>query len=116
MSSRDLGIAAHIGAHAQVIDHGHALEDGAAFRHVADAQPDDLVRRAAHDAFALEVDACRRVGRISPEMVLSSVVLPAPLAPISVTICPCSIVEGDVVQHLDLAVARAQAFDAEHAS
>ena len=30
-------------------------------------------------------------GRISPEMVFSSVVLPAPLAPISVTICPCSI-------------------------
>ena len=55
------------------------------------------------------------VGRISPEMVFSSVVLPAPLAPISVTIWPCSIVERDVVQHLDLAVAGAQALDRQHA-
>ena len=116
MSRRDLGIAAREGAHAQVVHHGHALEDGAALRHLADAQRDDLVRRAARDAVALETRSLPALGRIRPEMVFSSVVLPAPFAPISVTIWPRSIDEADVVQHLDLAVARAQPADREHAS
>ena len=56
------------------------------------------------------------VGRISPEIVFSSVVLPAPLAPIKRDDLSSLDRQADVVQHLDLAVSGTQAMNREHAS
>ena len=48
-----------------------------------------------------------------PQIVIISVVLPAPLAPISVTISPSADVEVDALQRLDLAVEGLDASDLE---
>src|SRR5476651_2348154 len=51
-----VGIAARVGAHAQILAHAQEREDFAAFGHVADAQPHDLVGVHALDLAALEGD------------------------------------------------------------
>ncbi len=75
------------GAHLEVLEHGHAPEQAPAFRRLRDAGLDDLRRAAAREIVAVEVIVPLR-GRIRPEIVLSVVDLPAPLAPRSVTISP----------------------------
>jgi len=54
------------------------------------------------------------VGRTSPEMVLSVVVLPAPLPPISATISPISTPIRNALQHLDVAVRYSEIIDLKH--
>ena len=52
----------------------------------------------------VEPDACPTSPGRRPEMVLSVVVLPAPLPPMRVTISPSSTVQRDALEGLDLAV------------
>ena len=58
----------------------------------------------AGDVLALEADACRCVTGRRPEMVFRVVVLPAPLAPMRVTISPSSTVRLTPRSACDLAV------------
>ena len=51
--------------------------------------PHDAVRRGAFDALSKERDL-PQAARLSPEIVLRSVVFPAPLAPMSATTSPSS--------------------------
>ena len=75
-------------AHLQVFQHAHAREDAPAFRRLRDAQPRDLVRRQCGDVAAVEQRSGPARARGLPKIVIISVDLPAPLAPISVTISP----------------------------
>ena len=74
-------------AHLQVFLHGHARENAAAFRRLGDPQARDIMRRQLRDVVAGKmIGRCRARGL--PKIVIISVDLPAPLAPISVTISP----------------------------
>ena len=86
---RGLAVASRVGAHVEVLDHGHAREDAATFGRLADAELDALVRRHRGDVVAVEHDQPDVTGR-TPEIAFSVVVLPAPFAPMSVTISPSS--------------------------
>ena len=68
--------------------HRHAREDAPALGRLRDAQPGDLVRRHVGDVGAGEGDGAARARAALPKMVIISVDLPAPLAPISATISP----------------------------
>ena len=98
MPARDLGeIAAAVRAGDQVFLDRQVLEDPAALEHLHDAALDDIVRRQPVEPLAVELDGALgdlaalgcATGRRSPSSV---VVLPAPLAPSSVVICPSSAV------------------------
>jgi hypothetical protein len=60
---------------------------------MAQAARDDLVRRTAHDALALEVDG-PAAGRIRPEIVFSSVGLAGAVGADQGDDLPCSIVSA----------------------
>ena len=79
--------AGNRGAHLQVLQHCHPHEDAAAFRRLRDFQPRDLVRGKPRDVAAGEGDV-PFAARGLPKIVIISVDLPAPLAPISATISP----------------------------
>ena len=53
----DVGIAADEGAHLQVLQHRHALEDGPALGHLAHSHPDDLVGRCTRDLSPFKLDS-----------------------------------------------------------
>ena len=78
--------------HRQVGEHRHA------FRHIADAEPGDIRRRAvsrcaARRARSRPAEACHR-----PMMVRSVVVLPAPLRPSSIVVWPSATAKIDALQ------------------
>ena len=54
------------------------------------------------------------VGASRPEMTRSSVVLPAPLAPITATASPALTLHGHAEQRLEAAVARIDALELQH--
>src|SRR4051812_31916730 len=103
----DRGIVAHVGAHTQVIEHGHSLKDRAALRHMADAEPDNLVRRAAHDAAAFELDVAgvwlQQAGNGLEQRGLACTIGTDQRDDL-----PLQDLESKIVQHLDFAVARTQ--------
>src|SRR5215471_895659 len=111
--SADLRIAARECAHAQVIEHRHALEDGPAFRHLAEAQGNDFVRRTMDDALASEFDpACRRPyqagdgfqkGRLTRTVRADQ---SNDLPPVDR--------QANIVQHFDFAVPGPEPHDGEH--
>ena len=76
--------------HLQVLEHGHAREDAPALGRLADAEIDDVVGGEPGDVAALVDDPARAPPCGLPQMVISRVDLPAPLAPMMVTISPCS--------------------------
>ena len=83
------GARGGIGAEQQVLAHRQLAEDAAPFRHQRDAGLDDLVRRQAAEVAAAERDRARRARcGTRPAIALSSVLLPAPLAPRMTTISP----------------------------
>lgn len=82
-------VTAGVSTHFEVLPHRHRREDAAAFRALADAEPDDMV--GAHpgkippleqDLPALRADEAGDGSRV--------VDLPAPLAPMRVTVSPSS--------------------------
>ena len=60
MSWRDIIVAPREGAEPQVFQAGHVGDDAAAFHHLEDAAPDDLVRIDAVDLFTGEADVSAR--------------------------------------------------------
>src|SRR5262249_32741193 len=52
----DVLVVTHVGAHTQIVHHGHALEDGATFGHEAHTAPSDLVCCHARDVLTFELD------------------------------------------------------------
>ena len=78
-----------IRTHLEVLENRHAREDPPAFRNLDDALRGDLVRPVRPPIFcALELDGALLWDASWPEMVFSVVDLPAPFAPMSVTISP----------------------------
>ena len=88
--------ALRIGAEQQILAHRQVAEDAASFRHQRDAGLDDLMRRQHAEIAAAERDPAAGQARTMPAMTLSSVVLPAPLAPRMTTISPRSTLNVDV--------------------
>ena len=78
----------HEAAHLEVVLDGHAREQPPVLRDVGDAELDDPVRRRGHQVDALHARSAPEVGRIRPEMTRISVVLPAPLGPMTPTASP----------------------------
>ena len=78
------------GAQVEVLLHRHAGEDAPALGGVGDAPLHDLVRRQLVDALAVEVDLARGRAAAARRCVRRTVVLPAPLLPMSVTRLPAS--------------------------
>ena len=88
-----------IGAEREVLAHRQVGEDAASLRHQRDARLDDLVRRERGEVAPAEADARRRrAARTRPAITLSSVILPAPLAPRMTTISPLPDVERDAAR------------------
>ena len=75
-------------AHLEVLEDRHAREDAPALGNLDDALGGDHVSRHAADLLALDTRCVPVLGASWPEMVLSVVDLPAPFAPMSVTISP----------------------------
>ena len=69
-------------AHLQVLQHRHARKYPPSLRHMRDAAPRDFERRKLRDVLTLELDGSGR-RRTWPQIVISSVVFPAPFAPIT---------------------------------
>src|SRR5207253_9547261 len=90
----------------------HSLKDRAAFRHMADAEPDNLVRRAAHDAAAFELDAAgvwlQQAGNGLEQRGLARAIGADQRDDL-----PLQDFEAKIVQHLDFAVTRTQALYAQ---
>ena len=97
----------------QVLEHAHALEDGAPLGHMADAERHDLVRGSADDIAALEGD---RPGRRTDQTGdgLEQRGLAGAIGADQGNDLPRRDFEPHVVQHLDLAVAHAQPLDRQH--
>ena len=76
------------GAHLQVFVDRHAREDAPPLRRLRDRHARDDVRRQRRDVLAGEGDGARAGSAAMPKIVIIVVDLPAPLAPISVTISP----------------------------
>ena len=74
-------------AHHQVFVHGEVGEHHAPLGHVRKAELHDLVRGQTGDVLAVVEDLPAR-GFTRPEMARSVVLLPAPFAPMSVTMLP----------------------------
>jgi hypothetical protein len=75
------------GAHLQVFEHRHAREDAPALGRLRDRHARDLVGRHAVMSVPSKTMRPSRACGV-PQIVIISVDLPAPLAPISVTISP----------------------------
>ena len=97
--------------HAQVLVHRQRAPEPAALRHVADAEPGDLGRRAADELLAGKVIEPEAAGT-RPMIALQSVVLPMPLRP---TTDSDAAVEGEVdaLQRVAGAVVDVEARDLE---
>ena len=92
------------GAHLQVLEHRHAREDAPALRRLGDRA---AARSRASAARVMSRPAKMIVpsrARGLPKIVIIRVDLPAPLAPISVTISPSCDVDVDALQRDDVAV------------
>ncbi len=83
-------VAARHGAELKIFLDGEAHEGAAAFRHVGDAEPHDVLGRLARD-LAGRGSGSSPVVRTMPQTERSVVVLPAPLAPSSVVMPPSAI-------------------------
>ena len=77
-------VGAQEGAGAQILLDGQAWKDAAAFGHMGDAEGNDLLRSEPVDALAGKHDLAF-ADPTSPEMARNVVLLPAPLAPMMVT-------------------------------
>ena len=99
-------------AELEVLQHRHERKQPPAFRHHGEAARHHVVRGQPVDLLAVEADRAGRAGR-SPEIVLSSVVLPAPFAPTTDDDLAGADGEADVVQHRHVAVAGADALRLE---
>ena len=89
----------------QVLQHGQALEDVRRLKLAADAQAGDRCSggSARQVVRPLERATLPDVGRVLPVMTSSSVVLPAPLGPMTTRSSPCSSAKFRSVQRLEAA-------------
>ena len=110
----DRRLVAGEGAHLEVLEDGHPREDPAALRGVADA-----LRGRARGPRSCEMSLPSKVtlprrGWSRPLIVLRVVVLPAPLAPMSVTISPSADGQRDALEGVDVAVVGVDVVEDEH--
>ena len=107
-------VLAPVGAELEVVLDRQVREHHAALGRVRRCRaPTISCARHARDVAALERDRAPRAPGTRPEIVRSSVVLPAPLAPISVTISPASARSDDALQRVDRAVVDVEVLDLE---
>ena len=96
------GPAVHADHH--VLQDGEAREQGQVLERAADAERRDAVRRECREiGVPVELEPRRGPACRAGDRQLNSVVLPAPLGPMSPTIWPAAIVEGDAVERDDAA-------------
>ena len=108
----NLGGAAHHAADLEVFFHRHLLEDPAALWHEHDAGAGGQMRRLARDIAAVEQNAAR--GRLhQPHDRLDSGAFSRAVRAEERDQLPLLDREADAVQHFDLAIGGAQAFNRE---
>ena len=88
-------------------------KDPPVLRHEADAEPGDAEGRQPGHVAAAQGDPARLRGGVSPMMLRTVVVLPAPLRPSRHTTSPASTVEREVEQDVAVAVVRVDVAELE---
>ena len=92
--------------------HGQVREQADALQRARDPEPRQLVRARAQ-RLALPASPSPASGAMNPQMTLNSVVLPAPLGPMTPTTSPAATVERDVLERGEAAEAHRHAVHTE---